>query len=74
MSHIKNDEYIDFIRERRLEWLGSQGFDEDSVMVDKKGEYVLDTIENGTPGDEDYEVRETKIYLPPTLQASIYKK
>lgn len=59
-----SDKYME-----REEWLHDKGVTEKDVIVDylNHKEYVLLVVENGTAGDEDYEVEEERVYLPEEL-------
>ena len=73
MSLKNNDEFNEELREQRIEWLG--GTKEEEILTDDEGkEYILEEIENGTAGDDGYEVRSEKRYLPDNLQASNFLK
>jgi hypothetical protein len=73
MSLQENELFNEELREQRIEWLG--GTKEDEILTDDEGkEYILEEIENGTAGDDGYEVRSEKKYLPDNLQSNNFLK
>lgn len=55
--------------EKRGQWLADHGARESEVLFDDEDgrEYVLDETDNGNPGEDGYDVRITKLYLPSEL-------
>lgn len=73
MSLQENELFNEELREQRIEWLG--GTKEEEILTDDEGkEYILEEIENGTAGEDGYEVRSEKRYLPDNLQSNNFLK
>ena len=70
MSNKINDGIYEDMRERREQWLEENDYNESDIMEDIDGEYVMTTVEQGTAGDDDYEVKRVKMYLPDNCQES----
>jgi hypothetical protein len=56
---IANDAF-----EARFKWLKEHNVNSEDVMEDEDGEFYFDVSENGTLGDDGYEVSPLKVYLP----------
>ena len=73
MSLQENELFNEELRDQRIEWLG--GTKEEEILTDEEGkEYILEEIENGTAGDDGYEIRQEKRYLPDNLQSNNFLK
>lgn len=60
MSLLENDRFY----EARQEWLENGGYSEGDVMEDEQGEFVIDFVDNGSPGEDGYDVKKVRVYLP----------
>ena len=52
----------------RKGWLKEHSVTESDVLSDEDGEYIIDTRENGTAGEDGYSVDECRLDLPKHLQ------
>jgi len=50
--------------EEKIQWLEKNDYGEEDIMSDKKGEYVLAEVDNGSPREVGYRVYCEKLYLP----------
>lgn len=67
MSHVNNERFNEDKFQARQEWLADIGSNEDSVLSDEDGEYIIDEQDFTDGTDEGY-VSKKKIYLPKEFQ------
>lgn len=65
----QEEEAKELIYEKRATWLADHGSKESDVLFDDEDgrEYVLDESDNGNPGEDGYESKVYKLYLPTEL-------
>ncbi len=51
--------------QKREEWLDERSVNDRDIMTDDEGrEYFIDTMENGTSGEDGYSVDHRRVYIP----------
>lgn len=66
MSHIANDTVMDSL----IDWLEDHSVSSHDVMFDEDSGrgFILEQVENGTPGEDGYNVYFMRTYLPEQFQ------